>query len=126
MILRLESAIGQVPGIHAVDCYRAGTVGGTEDSEQFLPRGNLGQLIQGIGQGTGNVEIVLEPGPIAGLGIQERGHVLIYNIFLSSFIAFARALSVSSCLANLRIAIVTAGYCMPPASSPSSRRVLSE
>jgi hypothetical protein len=67
VILRLESAIGRVPGIHAVDCYRAGTVGGTEDSEQSLPRGNLGQLIQRIGQGTGNVEIVLEPGPIAGL-----------------------------------------------------------
>jgi hypothetical protein len=36
----------------------------------------------------------------AGKGIQGRGHVLIYNIFLSSFIVFARALSVSKLLSE--------------------------
>jgi hypothetical protein len=53
-------------------------------------------------------------------------HILTNNSSRSRLIFFANVASVSNRLAKRRTAIATAGYCIPPASSPSSRRLLSE
>jgi hypothetical protein len=52
--------------------------------------------------------------------------LLTSNIDSRRLIFLAESGLVCSCLAKRRIAIVTAGYCIPPAKSPSSRKVLSE
>lgn len=58
---------------------------------------------------------------------RRKGHVLIIsNIVFRRLIFLTKPASVSSRLAKRRIAMVTAGYCIPPANSPSSRKVLSE
>jgi len=65
-------------------------------------------LVTGNGQGNG------------------QGHVLTSNILLRRLILLAKLLSLSKRLAKRLMAMVTAGYCMPPANWPNCRKVLSE